>query len=326
MSDRRRSRTLLAVLVLVSLVLLTIDYRQGEDGTIASLQRTALSMMAPIQEGLAAIVRPVANFAGSVIELGRLREQNAELEAELRRLREGRLSRADLERENAALRELLTMRERLAFTTTGARVIAQPPGAFGWTVLIDAGQQQGIRPGMAVIDADGLVGKVTEVTGTHARVQLLTSPSAGYAVRIVENGEEGLLTGRGPRPFRLEVINPEAEVIPGSEVVTRAFRGSAIPDGIPIGVVEDGPDTEVTGGRFLAVRPYVDFTRLQHVQVILDAPAQPADLGPDEVLHDPALPRPPAPTPTATPAPPPSTEPADPTATEQPTGSEEAAP
>lgn len=294
----RRSRTLVAVLAVAALALLTLDYRQGDGGLVAALQRTATAALAPVQEGLAGIVRPVGDFFEAIAELDELRQENAELEAELQDLREGRFSRADLERENAELRALLGMRERLGFTTTGAMVIAQPPNAFEWTVLIDAGAEQGIEQGMAVINADGLVGKVIEVTRRNARVQLLTSPNAGYAVRISGSGEEGLLTGRGARPFQLEVLNPEAEIDAGAQVVTRVFQGTTIPDGIPVGEAEQG---RTAGSRFVAVRPYVDFTRLSLVQVVLDAPQAPSQLPPDEVQPDPDPPRPPTATPTPTP-------------------------
>src|SRR5690606_19925542 len=73
MSDRRRSRTVLAVLVLVSLLLLTLDYRQGDGGAVAILQRGALAVFAPVQEGLASVVRPIGGFFSSIGELGSLR-------------------------------------------------------------------------------------------------------------------------------------------------------------------------------------------------------------------------------------------------------------
>jgi rod shape-determining protein MreC len=298
----RRSRTLLAVLALASLVLLTLDYRQGDRGVISALQRAATGIMAPIQEGLTGIMRPVGNFMEAVTELGNLRQENAELEAELQRLREAKISYADLQRENAELRDLLAMRERLGYTTTGAQVIAQPPNAFEWSVLIDAGADQGIEPGMAVINAQGLVGKVVEVTRRNARVQLLSSPNAGYAVRISGTGEEGLLTGRGPRPFQLEVLNPEADIQSGAQVVTRVFQGTTVPGGIPIGEVEEA---RRNGSRFSSVRPYVDFTRLSTVQVILDAPVAPSQLPPEELVPDPDPPQPPTPTPRAEEPPPP---------------------
>lgn len=297
----RRSRTLVVVLAVVALALLTLDYRQGDSGAIAALQRGVTAVLAPVQEGLARLVRPVGDFIEAIAELDDLRQENAELEAELNDLREGKLSRADLERENTELRALLGMRERLGFTTTGATVIAQPPNAFEWTVLIDAGAEQGIEPGMAVINADGLVGKVIDVTRRNARVQLLTSPNAGYAVRVSGTGEEGLLTGRGPRPFQLEVLNPEAEIAAGAEVVTRVFQGTTIPDGIPIGETEQGRDG---GTRFVSVRPYVDFTRLSLVQVVLDAPVAPSRLPADELQPDPDPPAPPTAPPPTTPPPP----------------------
>jgi rod shape-determining protein MreC len=293
-SDRHRSRTGLAVLVLVALLLVTIDYRQGSGGAVAAIQRGFTTVFAPIQEGFATTVRPIGNFFGSIAELGTLRDQNAALEEELQQLREQRVSMADLQRENAELRGQLEMRERLGFTTTGAQVIAQPATVFDNTMLIDIGADSGVAPGMAVINSDGLVGKLIQVTRRNARVQLLTSPEATYAARIAESGEDGLLSGRGSRPFQLEIFDPEATIDNGAEVVTHAFQGTSIPDGIPIGVVEAQVDPE-TSPRFLAVRPFVDFTRLNTVQVVLDAPLQPTTLPDDELVEDDSPPRPPPP-------------------------------
>lgn len=294
---------MLAVLVLVSLVLLTVDYRQGQGGAIAALQRGAVTVFGPVQEGFAATVRPVGNFFGSVAQLGRLREENAALVEELERLREQRVSAADLERQNRELREQLAMRDELGFTTTGARVVAQPPGALEWSVLIDAGADNGLRPGMAVINHDGLVGKIIQVTRSNARVQLVTSPQAGYIVKVAETGDEGFLSGRGSRPYHVEMTDAEVEVEPGAEVVTHAFGGSTVPDGLPVGEVEEQPDTKQAGSAVLSVRPYVDFSRLGFVQVVLDAPQHPTDLDPDELIEDDERRRPPLPSDDDPPAP-----------------------
>lgn len=273
------------MLVLAALVLLTLDYRQGGEGPVSAVQRGALTVFGPVAEGFATVVRPVGGFLSSIGDLGSLRDQNDALQADLDRLRQQQVSVADLERENAELRAQLAMRERLGYATTGARVIAQPPSSAERSVLIDRGASDGLQPGMAVVDAQGLVGKLTEVTASNARVELLTSPSAQYAVRIAESGLEGLLTGSGARPFRLEILSPEAEIAPGEEVVTRAFGGTSIPDGIPVGVIQEQGEV-VT--RFLAVRPYVDFTRLATVQILLDAPLQPTDLAEEELIPAPA--------------------------------------
>lgn len=286
---RRRSRTLLSVLVLISLILITIDYRQGEAGAVAAIQRGALAVFGPVAEGFGTVVRPVGNFFGAIGELGSLREQNAALEADNQRLREQQVAIADMQREIRQLQSQLGMRDRFGFTTTGARVIAQPPTSIERSVLLDVGAQNGLLPGMAVINELGLVGKLTEVTSSNARVELLTSPTARYGVRIADSGEAGFLTGSGANPFQLEIMDPEAEIEAEAQVVTQAFTGTSIPDGIPVGVItpRSGPAT-----RFLSVQPYVDFTRLTTVQVVLDFPKQPTELPEEERVPAPNIPRP----------------------------------
>ena len=289
MREPRRRRPLVAVLVLVALVLITVDYRQGDGGFVGAIQRGALTVFGPVAEGFATVVRPVGGFFSAIGEIGSLRDRNAALEQDLRALREQQVAAAELQRENEELRNQLGMRERLGFTTTAASVIAQPPTSVERSVLIDAGADNGLLPGMAVINEFGLVGKLTEVTSSNARVELLTSPRARYAVRIAETGEGGFLTGSGAEPFQFEVIEPEPELPENAEIVTNLFTGSSVPDGIPVGVVE-GPQSP--GSRFLSVRPFVDFTRLTTVQIVLDAPLQPTDLPEEEQVPAPDLPRP----------------------------------
>ncbi len=277
------------MLVLASLILITVDYRQGDGGAVAAIQRGALTVFGPVAEGFGTVVRPIGSFFSAIGELGSLRDQNAALEADLRQLREQQVSLADLQRENEQLRQQLEMRERVGVTTTAGQVIAQPPTAIERSVLLDIGGDNGVAVGMAVINELGLVGKITEVTAGNARVELLTSPTARYAVRIADTGEDGFLTGSGADPFQLEVLDPEADVEPHGQVVTKLFAGTSIPGGIPVGVVEArrGP-----ASRFLTVRPYVDFTRLNTFQVVLDFPGQPTELPEEERLPAPDLPRP----------------------------------
>ncbi|CAN5898308.1 rod shape-determining protein MreC [soil metagenome] len=289
MPERRTSRGLLAVLVLVSLALLSVDYRQGDVGVVAAVQRGALTVFGPVAEGFATVVRPIGGALRSIGAVGSLGERNAALELEVRRLRREQQSWIDLQRENDELRAQVQMRRRLDVTTIGARVIAQPPSSVERSVLLDAGADSGLAPGMAVINELGLVGKLTEVTASNSRVELLTSPSAGYGVRIAASGEEGLLTGSGASPFQLEMIDPEVQASDGDEVVTLLFSGTSIPGGVPVGVVT-GRGNDMS--RFLQVQPYVDFTRLAVVQVVTDFPQQPSRLPAEQRVPEPRRRRP----------------------------------
>ncbi len=289
MPERRTSRGLLAVLVLVSLALLSVDYRQGDVGVVAAVQRGALTVFGPVAEGFATVVRPIGGALRSIGAVGSLGERNAALELEVRRLRREQQSWIDLQRENDELRAQVQMRRRLDVTTIGARVIAQPPSSVERSVLLDVGADSGLAPGMAVINELGLVGKLTEVTASNSRVELLTSPSAGYGVRIAASGEEGLLTGSGASPFQLEMIDPEVQASDGDEVVTLLFSGTSIPGGVPVGVVT-GRGNDMS--RFLQVQPYVDFTRLAVVQVVTDFPQQPSRLPAEQRVPEPRRRRP----------------------------------
>lgn len=181
------------------------------------------------------------------------------------------------------------MRDRLALETIAAEVIGRSPAASGFSATIDAGASQGLRPGMAVIDARGLVGKLTTVVADYAQVELVSSPDARYAVRTSLSGHTGLLQGQGARPFLLEMRDPSVEVAAGEQVVTRTFQGSTIPGGIPVGVLTDD---EQPSPRYRAVRPYVDFTNLSLVQVVTNAPDVPTQLPTDEAVPPPERPRP----------------------------------
>lgn len=295
MAQRPRSRTLLAILTLVALVLITLDYREGESGALAAVRRGALIVFAPIQDGFSQVVQPIGGFFSSVTELASLRERNRELEEELEGLRADLPSVADLERENAELRGMLSMRDRFELETVAATVISRPPGERGHTVVLDAGGDDGIETGMAVLGARGLVGKITVTTPRYAWVEMLSSPTARYAVRVADTGERGMLRGQGADPFQMEMLDPEERVEPGLEVVTHHFQGSTIPDGLPVGeVTEAGVDGGGPSPRYHPVRPFVDFRRLSTVQVVLNAPEPPVDFDPGDVIEPPGDERPPA--------------------------------
>ena len=156
---RRRNRAV-AVLVLVSLILLIVDLRDG--GGV--LQRGATALFAPVQAAGAAIVRPIGGFFSSIGDLGSLREENQRLREENGELRQSAVSVADLERENTDLRALLGAAQEEELVTTVGRVIATPPDDTSWSVLIDCGAEQGVAVGMAVMTEAGFLGRVSEVT------------------------------------------------------------------------------------------------------------------------------------------------------------------
>ncbi len=268
-----RGRLLLLIFLALSVVVITLEFRQGENGPLERAKDLATTVVAPIQRGITNVARPIGNFFSSIGELGELRSRNAELEDELRAL-EARLREADaIEDENRELRDTLDLAESYkTMDTVSASVIARGPSNYRWTRLIDKGASDGIEPDMAVVAVDGLVGKVLSVEANSAVVLLLIDPEAAAAARTEGVRDTGLIQGDGAgQPLGFELVSPKADVDVGDSIVTSGYDRGIFPPGIPIGAVTyasgAGPELE----QLIEVEPYVDFNKLDFLTVLLES-------------------------------------------------------
>jgi rod shape-determining protein MreC len=270
--SQRRVWGLFVALILTALVLVTVDFREGEGPADAGRDVAAIGL-APFERGLARVLAPVRRLGDGVVDLFATRSENQRLRAEVAELRERRRAFADLERELAETRALLGYRDDAELETAPARVIAVSPSNFEWTLTIDVGERDGVERGMAVVAAEGLVGRVLTTTATAARVLLAVDPNFSVAARSVGTSALGLVDGRGSDAMRFGPLDPRRTVEDGDEIVTATFPGSAIPAGIPIGriVGQDARSSRLSS--VYELLPFVDVTRLDHVLVVLSGPA-----------------------------------------------------
>jgi rod shape-determining protein MreC len=277
----RRARTVLAVLLAAAIVLITIDFRQPDGGPVDRLQRLAIAVFGPLQRGASAVVRPVADLAGGVAELGGLRQDNRRLEAEVARLRAQERTYADLLGENRRLRGALRMAARCGCRTVGASVVASSGSNFQLSVTVDAGSRQGVARDMAVVDADGLVGRVTQVTADYATVLLVTDPASGIAATLAPGNARdqapGIVKGSGAQLLSFQPVRAGTSVRRGDPVVTQGYQGGVFPAGLPVGVVERvDPAGAASLVPRVAVRPYAALGALDVVAIVVERPAPPA--------------------------------------------------
>jgi rod shape-determining protein MreC len=228
-----------------------------------------MAVLGPLQEGARRVFRPVGNFLAGFTQVGSLKARIAELEQRNATLVQREEQVADIERENAELRKLLGMQQRLDLKTLPARVVGVGPSNFEDSVFIDRGSSDGLRKDMAVVGGEGLVGRIVEVGPHTARVVLLIDPSEAVAVRLSTNGETGVVQGTDQRDLELQLYNPEAVVSGGDAVVTSGFDSSLYPAGIPVGVIDRVEPPRQTLTRTAYVTPYVDFTALDIVLVVM---------------------------------------------------------
>lgn len=292
------------LLVAIAFALITVDIRGGEESPVDGARRAAAAAFGPIENGVAAAVDPVGNAIGAVRDSGERHTRIAALERENAALK-AKLGSDDRNRSRAA--ELDAMLKKAGagqYGIKGAEVIAIGAAqGFSWTVTIDAGADDGIARDMTVLNGAGLVGRVTTVGPSTATVLLANDPDFTVGTRMEKTSELGFATGQGNGPLLVQLLNGKAKVKPGDRLVTFGSHGSKpfVP-GVPVGeVIRVDP---MGGGltRNVYLRPYVGFTKLDVVGVVVQAPrTDPRDM---VLPPKPAKPKP-VPTVTVTVTPPP---------------------
>lgn len=296
MRDTRESRLLLVLLVAVAFALITVDIRGGEESPVDGARQAAAAVFGPIEEGVSSAVNPVGNAVSAVRDSGERHDRLAELEKENAALK-AKLGSDDRNRSRLAqLDKMLKTAGAGRYGIKGAEVIAIGAAqGFSWTITIDIGARDGVQRDMTVLNGDGLVGRVTTVGPNTATVLLANDPDFTVGTRMEASDELGFASGQGDQPLRVELLNGKADVKKGARLVTFGSQADKpfVP-GVPVGVVSR---VDPSGGdltRTLYVTPYVSFTQLDVVGVVVQAPKKDPR---DTVL--PAKPKP-VPTPTVT--------------------------
>ena len=253
-------------LVAVGFIVATFDVRSTEQGSADVLREGTQSIFTPLQNAVDFVTRPVVGFVDGVSNLAGLRQENERLSDLVRDL-ESQVQATDaLEEQVAQLEAIngLVAPEELATVT--ARINASGPSAFDNVRYIDKGSKDGIVAGQAVIDEDGLIGRVVLVSANAARVRLITDPVVSVGVRVLSTNETGIVSGRGDGPLRLEMFRAEEAVYEGDRVVT---DGSRFPPGIAVGTVHRTADAEVGFVLRGEVDPAARLSEIDYVKVIV---------------------------------------------------------
>jgi rod shape-determining protein MreC len=272
----RGARLLVVTLVSISLVTITLDYRQGDSGPLSAAGDVALAVISPLQEAVSKVTHPIGNFFSTLLRLPAIRRENEDLKDRVAELQsQVATTTADAARLQQ-LEALLGLRESLGpkVDTTAAEVIANGVSNFDWTITIDKGSGQGVEVDMPVVASAGLIGHVMQVAPDSAVVQLIIDPDSAVAGRLDVSRQTGLLSGEGEQDLRMGLVDATAEVQPGEQVVTAGYRipgvaQSLYPPGILVGSVSRVLPDDAALEKFITVRPAVDFSTLDVVLVVL---------------------------------------------------------
>lgn len=226
-------RVRLFVLVSVCLALLFADLRFR----YLEVVRQGLSVVTwPLQVAAAAPVDFLRDAAVYFATLVEVQQDNAELRHSQLEAAQRLLRFEQIERENARLRELLQMSAALAAKGVAAEILYDAPDAFSRKVILDRGTRHGVQAGMAVVNAQGMIGQVTRAYPVQAEVTLLTDKNQAVPVQVARNGLRGVVFGSGQGRLELRFTLADVDIEAGDRLETSGLDGVFLP-GLPVAEV-----------------------------------------------------------------------------------------
>jgi rod shape-determining protein MreC len=270
-----RSRLTIALLVLTSIALLTLDFRDAE--VVQSARRMAGTVFSPLRGAAETVASPFSNAWHGITDYGDIKAENEDLREQIEAAQGGEVLQEDAAAQLSEILEQQDLEWVGAIETTTARVLSSDPSNFSSTIDISKGSDDGIKVDMPVVNGAGLVGKVVQVTPNRSTVQLITDPDFLVGVRLLGSDlATGTAHGQGEGEDLLVDTRLEPEIDdppkPGTALTTSGAQLSAFPDSIPVGKVRTV--REAGGGLTLelVVRPMADTERMQFVTVLLWEP------------------------------------------------------
>ncbi|WPJ91567.1 rod shape-determining protein MreC [Facklamia hominis] len=222
-------------------------------------------------------VNMVVRFVNSVDDLVNTFEENEALKSKIDQAYEMQVRIADLETENKKLRSQLDLSETLSeFTTVNATVISRNPDQWTETLIINAGENKKLKPNMAVMAGNGLVGRVIEVYPTSAKVLLLMSQKSkdGMVSARIQTDDKGasaigVLSEYDPqtKEYLMTQVSPDAKVKKGNMVITSGL-GGVIPSTLLIGEVTSTQMDNYGLFQIVRIKPAGEMTDIRFVTVI----------------------------------------------------------
>ena len=270
--NNRQWGTIAIALVIIGILALALG------GFLTPIGSAVSAPIISIQQWLTTRFQTFQDFFNAPTDLVRLRQRNAELEAEV----------ANLQTEVIALQQQVSEVELLSALLDFARsqreneykaasVVFRDPRPFQRYVVIDVGTDDGILSGMPVVGPAGLIGRVDAVTANAARVQLITDPASSVTIRIQPSDATAVLEGSLTGDLSLDLVPIDASINPGDLVLTSGLGGN-YPPNILIGQVASVRSSATALFQQAAIQPAADFNRLDIVLVIINY--RPIDIEP----------------------------------------------
>lgn len=257
----------------LSLVFLLLD--RAEADAFDEAREAITDFTSPIYEFVSPPVKALRAWFGRAPEIFSTLRENERLRRENAELRAWKEAALVLERENARYEALLNVVVDPEISYVTGRVVTEASGPFIRTLVVNLGKRQGVRDGNAVIDEDGLVGRILGSGHRASRVLLLNDLNSHVPVMIEPGNYRAVLTGTNKVHPVLEFLSRDAQVQVGDKVVTSG-HGGLLPPHLPVGIVSRVNDKQIR------VRLFSSEAKVKRVRVLqYDFPNEVIEVSPE---------------------------------------------
>jgi len=228
----------------------------------------ANAVISPPERLIHASKMGVGGFWGNYFDLIHVRQQNQDLQKTIDRLRLEQAALLEDARQGQRLQALLGFQEKYIYSTLAAQAYGSSGSDRSHVFYIDKGSRDGLKPDMAVITADGVVGKVRDVFSHSSQVLAVNDTTSGAGVILESTRIRGILKGNAAGQLEVVGIVADQRIKPGENVLT-AGGDLIFPRGLPVGTVEKVvPDPDMDGLIDIILKPAAHLDRLDEVLVI----------------------------------------------------------
>jgi rod shape-determining protein MreC len=272
--SRYRNVSILVAILFAQVLGLAVQVHRSPGAESTRLIRVwAVAAVTPFEKAVVWTQSSISDLWHSYIYLRGVRQENRDLKYEIESLRLKQVRLSEDAEQARRLQALLGFKEQFISKTLAAQVIGFSGSELSRAVYIDKGSSDGVGRDMAVITADGVVGKVLRVYNSTALVLLINDQTSGVGAVLAKSRLQGILRGTPSGEVVLEKILSDEQVEPGDQVLTSG-GDEIFPKGLPAGTVTGvsrGPDA------FLNIRIHsaAALSRLEEVLVITQEEEKP---------------------------------------------------
>jgi rod shape-determining protein MreC len=245
-----------------------VDPGEPDGPSVRLIRLWATSGVTPFERASHAIGSGVRHGWSNYVDLRHVRRQNQDLQQQLTRMRIEQASIAEDALQGRRLQALLGFREKYVASTVAAQVIGASGSEQSRVLTIDKGWRDGLKPDMAVITPDGIVGKLRDVFPNTSQVLEIDDQTSGAGVILASTRIRAILRGTVTGRVQIGNLTADSRIKPG-EVVLTSGGDQVYPRGLPVGTVESiAPDPDHQPYTAIRVKPAVDLDRVEEVLVI----------------------------------------------------------